>query len=104
MTSETPRRPTLRMTAATPSEVLSPGDVVGDWTIRGTLGSGGMATGYEADDIAGRRVAIKLAHAALFDDEYTPEMFLREARIAGSLSHPSIVAVRGSGEHDGRPY
>jgi eukaryotic-like serine/threonine-protein kinase len=104
MSSQTPRRPTLRMSAATPSEVLVPGDVVGDWTIRGTLGSGGMATVYEADDTAGRRIAIKLAHAALFDDDYTPEMFLREARIAGSLSHASIVAVRGTGEHDGRPY
>jgi eukaryotic-like serine/threonine-protein kinase len=110
MTQETPRRPTLRMSSATPSEALDPGDAVGDWTIRGTLGAGGMATVYEADDASGRRVAIKIAHSGLFDDgDYTTEMFLREARIAGALSHPNVVGVRGTGMHDDgvghvRPY
>ena len=32
------------------------------------------------------------------------ERFLRESRIAGSLSHPNIVTVYDYFEHDGMPY
>jgi eukaryotic-like serine/threonine-protein kinase len=70
-----------------------------------TLGYGGMATVVLArDDQLGRQVAIKRLSAALTGDEVFRERFLREARMAGQLSHPNIVAVFDVGEDDGVPY
>lgn len=56
------------------------------------------------DDRLGRKVAIKRLSAALTGDEIFRERFLREARMAGQLSHPNIVAVFDVGEDDGVPY
>ncbi len=70
-----------------------------------TLGYGGMATVVLArDEQLGRQVAIKRLSAALTGDEVFRERFLREARMAGQLSHPNIVAVFDVGEDDGVPY
>jgi serine/threonine-protein kinase len=55
-----------------------------------------------------RRVAVKLLHEALAEDEAFLRRFRAEARAAGALSHPNIVAVFDWGEdrHDGAvvPY
>ena len=70
-----------------------------------TLGYGGMATVVLArDDQLGRQVAIKRLSAALTGDEVFRERFLREARMAGQLSHPNIVGVFDVGEDDDVPY
>ena len=70
-----------------------------------TLGHGGMATVVLArDEQLGRKVAIKRLSTALTGDEVFRERFLREARMAGRLSHPNIVAVFDVGEEDGVPY
>ncbi|HEX7256297.1 MAG TPA: serine/threonine-protein kinase [Gaiellaceae bacterium] len=70
-----------------------------------TLGHGGMATVVLArDDQLGRKVAIKRLSPALTGDDIFRERFLREARMAGQLSHPNIVAVFDVGEDDGVPY
>ena len=70
-----------------------------------TLGRGGMATVVLArDEQLGRKVAIKRLSAELTGDEVFRERFLREARMAGRLSHPNIVAVFDVGEEDGIPY
>ena len=45
-----------------------------------------------------RRVAVKLLHAALAADETFLRRFRAEARAAGALSHPNIVAVYDWGE------
>ncbi len=45
-----------------------------------------------------RRVAVKLLHEALAEDEAFLRRFRAEARAAGALSHPSIVAVFDWGE------
>lgn len=47
-----------------------------------------------------RRVAIKLLHAALAVDDAFLRRFRAEARAAGALSHPNIVAVYDWGEDD----
>ena len=64
-----------------------------------------MATVYLARQTdLDRLVALKeLArlHAA---DEAFAERFLRESRMAGSLSHPNIVTVHDYFEHEGTPY
>ena len=66
------------------------------------LGRGGMAVVYAAlDTEMGRRVALKVLGAHLAGDPAFRTRFLREARIAASLSHPNLVRVYDIGEHDG---
>src|SRR5690606_663000 len=51
-----------------------------------------------ADTQLRRRGAVKLLHEALAEDEAFLRRFRAEARAAGALSHPSIVAVFDWGE------
>jgi len=74
------------------------------YELRDELGRGGMAVVHEAVDTEmGRRVALKLLAAHLAGDEDFRKRFLREARIAASLTHPNLVRVYDIGEHDGEP-
>jgi eukaryotic-like serine/threonine-protein kinase len=102
--TETPTAPTLASRCRTPDLPLAAGTQVGDWTIAGIVGTGGMATVYSVTDDLGNRAALKLAHKALIDAEFTAETFLREARIARRVSHLGAVGVKSTGTHDGRPY
>ncbi len=78
---------------------------VGRYLIGERLGRGGMATVFKAHDPQiDRDVAIKFLHPDLCEDEDYHARFLREARAAGSLSHPNIVTVHDVGEIEGRPY
>jgi serine/threonine-protein kinase len=52
----------------------------------------------------GGRAALKIAHRSVFNDSFTPETFLREARITHAIEHPGVIDIRASGMHDGRPY
>lgn len=62
------------------------------------LASGGMASIYEAVDTRlDRKVAVKIMHSHLAQDEQFVERFIREAKAAASLSHPNIVAVQDQG-------
>jgi eukaryotic-like serine/threonine-protein kinase len=75
------------------------------YEILGTIGSGGMAVVYRAHDRELERdVAIKLLAEHLAADKEFRERFMRELRIAGSLSHPNVVNVYDGGEVDGRPF
>ncbi len=79
----------------------------GRYRLRGLLGVGGSASVYEADDLAQSSpegpapVAVKVLHPHLCATQEARSAFLREAQRAGQLRHPNIVAVRGSGLHDG---
>jgi len=67
---------------------------IGDYEVLGLLGRGGMATVYLAHDIAlDRKVAIKVMSPHLVAGEGMAERFKREARTAGSLSHPHIIPI-----------
>jgi len=67
---------------------------LGEYEIMGLLGRGGMATVYLAHDIAlDRKVAIKVMAPHLMSGEGMAERFKREARTAGSLSHPHIIPI-----------
>ena len=51
-----------------------------------------------------RFIALKELAAFHASDPAFAERFVRESRVAGSLSHPNIVTVHDYFEHDGTPY
>ena len=62
------------------------------------VATGGMATIYEAlDTRLDRKVAVKIMHAHLAQDEAFVSRFIREAKAAAALTHPNIVAVQDQG-------
>ena len=62
------------------------------------LATGGMASIYEAlDTRLDRKVAVKIMHSHLAQDEQFVERFIREAKAAAALTHPNIVAVQDQG-------
>ena len=69
------------------------------------LGAGGMSEVYRArDSRLQREVAIKVVGEALAGDTDFLRRLEQEARLAGSLNHPNIVAVHDIGLHEGAPY
>jgi hypothetical protein len=78
---------------------------VGRYEVLRELGRGGMATVYLARQVdLDRLVALKELSALRQSDHTFTERFLRESRLAGSLSHPNIVTVHDYFESDGTPY
>jgi serine/threonine-protein kinase len=79
-------------------------ETLGKYQIRGVLGRGAMGIVYDGwDPVIGRRVAIKTVPLLDNDDPEAIEgleRFKNEARAAGRLSHPNIVAVHDYGESD----
>lgn len=75
------------------------GEVIdGRYELLSLIASGGMASIYEALDLRlDRKVAVKIMHAHLADDEKFVSRFIREAKAAAALSHPNIVAVQDQG-------
>jgi serine/threonine-protein kinase len=62
------------------------------------MATGGMASIYEAlDTRLDRKVAVKIMHSHLAQDEQFVERFIREAKAAAALSHPNVVAVQDQG-------
>jgi serine/threonine-protein kinase len=62
------------------------------------MANGGMASIYEAlDTRLDRKVAVKIMHPHLAQDEAFVSRFIREAKAAAALSHPNIVAVQDQG-------
>jgi eukaryotic-like serine/threonine-protein kinase len=83
---------------------LSPGYRLGPYTIVELLGAGGMGEVYRAQDPRlGREVALKILRGSHSDAEHVAR-FSREARAAGSLNHPNIVAVYDVDTQAGVPY
>lgn len=75
---------------------------VGHYKILETIGSGGMATVYKAQDLLGGRriVALKLLKEENFHDEAQKRRFRHESQITAGLDHPHIVRVFERGESD----
>jgi len=66
------------------------------------VANGGMASIYEAMDTRlDRKVAVKIMHPHLAQDEAFVNRFIREAKAAAALSHPNIVAVQDQGWNQG---
>lgn len=76
------------------------------YTLKSTLGSGGMASVYLAvQHSLERQVAIKILAAELINDPVVQSQFKQESRLVASLNHPNIVQVIDSGTTaQGNPY
>src|SRR5258706_7795182 len=82
-----------------------PGTRIGPYEIVGWLGAGGMGDVYHArDPRLGREVGIKLTPETFATDTSRLHRFEQEARAAGQLNHPNILAVYDIGVHAGAPY
>jgi serine/threonine-protein kinase len=70
----------------------------GRYQLTRQVATGGMASIYEGFDTRlDRKVAVKIMHPHLAQDEQFVERFIREAKAAAALSHPNIVAVQDQG-------
>jgi serine/threonine-protein kinase len=84
---------------------LTPGTTIGPYEITGWIGAGGMGEVYRArDPRLGRAVALKVIAENFATDPGRVQRFEQEARAAGRLNHPNIVAVYDTGVSDGRPF
>ncbi len=82
-----------------------PAKRVGRYEVLRRIGRGGMAIVYLARQTdLDRFVALKELRVLDDEDPTYAQRFLRESRVAGSLSHPNIVTVHDYFEHDGTPY
>ena len=67
---------------------------IGHYQILRSLGKGGMGEVFLAyDPVCKRQVALKQIRHELKDHPIMKERFLREARVAAQLTHPSIVPI-----------
>ncbi len=72
------------------------------FTIIETIGRGGMATVYKANQRnLNRLVALKVVHPNLIHDIEFLNRFHREAQLAASLNHPNIVKIYDVGAING---
>ena len=84
---------------------LSSGLVVDRYRIEELLGAGAMGEVYLAiDEGLNRKVALKILSETHKENPELRARFVREARAVAAVSHPNVVQVFTTGEHDGRPY
>jgi eukaryotic-like serine/threonine-protein kinase len=84
---------------------LTAGDRLGRFEVLGMLGVGGMGEVYRArDPHLHREVAIKILPVAFVADRDRQRRFEQEARAAGSLNHPNILAVYDVCVQDGAAW
>src|SRR3954467_5289081 len=77
----------------------------GRYRLLAPIGTGASAHVYMADDTRlRRRVAVKVLHAALADDQAFLRRFRAEAEAVAALRHPNIMNVYDHGEDGGSPY
>ncbi|WP_395243336.1 Stk1 family PASTA domain-containing Ser/Thr kinase [Agromyces sp. MMS24-K17] len=92
------------MTSAPPDPMI--GRLIdGRYQVRSRIARGGMATVYLATDLRlERRVAIKIMHGHLADDNTFKTRFVQEARSAARLAHPNVVNVFDQGQDADMAY
>ncbi len=95
-----PQRISQQATAST-----EPPNIPG-YNITAILGEGGMGVVYKATQAPplNREVAIKVLKREMCTDPDFIARFLREAKVAGSLSHPNIIQIYDANEHNGLLY
>jgi eukaryotic-like serine/threonine-protein kinase len=89
-----------------PTQVkIEPGTSLGRYKLRSLIGEGGMGQVYRATDTTlGRDVAVKLLLPDIAPGSEQLQRFEQEARAAGALNHPNILAIYDVGTVDGLSY
>jgi hypothetical protein len=83
-------------------DALTAGSIIAGYRIDAPLGAGAMGQVYRAMQMSmNRAVAFKVLAPSLSANPRFRERFLREARAAGRLHHPNLIAVHDVGEADG---
>src|SRR5436853_1510299 len=84
---------------------LTTGTRIGPYEIVALLGAGGMGEVYRArDSRLSRDVAVKVLPESFALDPDRMRRFEQEARAAGQINHPNIMAVYDVGAYEGTPY
>jgi serine/threonine protein kinase len=84
---------------------FSAGTQLGPYEIVAPIGAGGMGEVYKARDTRLHRdVALKILPESFAQDGERLRRFQLEARSAGALNHPNILAIYDIGTHDECPY
>jgi serine/threonine-protein kinase len=77
----------------------------GRYRLLAPIGTGASAHVFLAEDVKlRRRVAVKVLHPALADDEAFLRRFRAEAHAAAALNHPNVMAVHDWGEEADGPF
>jgi len=85
--------------------IIQPGTRLGRYEIQSLIGEGGMGQVYRATDTAlDREVAIKVLPPDLARASDRLKRFAVEAKAAGALNHPNILAIYDVGTHNDAPY
>ncbi len=81
------------------SSRVDPSQRIGRFELRGEIGRGGCGVVFRAHDPQlGRDVAIKIPRPESLVSDDLRQRFLREARAAGNMDHPNLVAIHEVGE------
>ncbi len=84
---------------------LTPGTRLGPYEILTMIGAGGMGEVYRARDVRLKReVAVKVLPRSFTEDADRLRRFEREARAAGQLNHPNVMAIHDVGTEGDVPY
>jgi serine/threonine protein kinase/Tol biopolymer transport system component len=85
--------------------MLAVDTLLGPYKILAPIGAGGMGEVYRAlDTRLGRDVAVKVLSQSLSRDDEALHRFEQEARAAGMLNHPNILAIYDIGAQGERRY
>ena len=86
-------------------EPLTEGVVIDDFLILKLLGNGGVGNVFLAHDFPlDRKIALKILHEEICQDEKFNTDFVREARSVASLNHNNIIQAYKVGEDEGRLF
>src|SRR3989449_1155652 len=78
---------------------------IGKFELHEPIGEGAMGVVWKAyDSVIRRYVALKILSGAVARSQDARHRFLREARAAGALQHPTIVTIYDLGEADGKLF
>ncbi len=78
------------------------GKTINGYTLSRTLGVGGMAEVWLAENKLGKKAAVKMLLPKLCDDTNVTSRFLAEAKVMVELNHHNIRQVYDYGDIDGR--
>ncbi|MBL8210916.1 MAG: serine/threonine-protein kinase [Bryobacterales bacterium] len=94
-----------RLLPSEPADLPEPGTTIGNYRLTASIGRGGMAEVFSAEDLRlGRRVAVKILPRQRTTAADRLERFHREARAISSLNHPNIVSIFDAATDQGYSY